>query len=121
MTTRATSTGAEDCLFCGIVAGTVPADVVHRSERSVAFRDVSPQAPTHVLVVPVQHQPDAAALAAADPEASADLVTTAAEVARAEGLTDYRLVFNTGPGAGQTVFHTHLHVLGGRSLTWPPG
>lgn len=114
-------TAAEDCLFCRIAAGEVPAEVVHESDTVVAFRDVSPQAPTHVLVVPVQHQPDAAALAAADPEASADLVTTAAEVARAEGLTDYRLVFNTGPGAGQTVFHTHLHVLGGRSLTWPPG
>jgi histidine triad (HIT) family protein len=114
-------TGADDCLFCGIVAGTVPADVVHRTERSLAFRDVSPQAPTHVLVIPLEHHQDAVALATADPEGSADLVTTAAAVAEEEGLTGYRLVFNTGREAGQTVLHTHLHLLGGRSLTWPPG
>ena len=113
--------GADDCVFCGIVAGSIPADVVHRTDRSVAFRDLSPEAPTHVLVVPVEHHPDAASLAAADPEGTADLITTAARVAEAEGLTGYRLVFNTGREAGQTVFHTHLHLLGGRSLTWPPG
>jgi len=115
------TTGAEGCIFCGIVAGTVPADVVHRTDRSVAFRDLSPVAPTHVLVVPVEHHEDAAALAAADPEGAADLVTTAAAIAEAEGLTGYRLVYNTGREAGQTVLHTHLHLLGGRSLTWPPG
>ena len=113
--------GAEGCIFCGIVAGTVPADVVHRTDRSVAFRDLNPVAPTHVLVVPAQHHEDAVALAVADPEGAADLVATAAAVAEAEGLTGYRLVYNTGREAGQTVFHTHLHVLGGRSLTWPPG
>ena len=113
--------GVEGCVFCGIVAGSVPADVVHRTERSVAFRDLSPEAPTHVLVVPVDHHEHAAALAAADPQGTADLITTAAAVAEAEGLTGYRLVLNTGREAGQTVFHTHLHVLGGRSLTWPPG
>jgi histidine triad (HIT) family protein len=113
--------GAHDCVFCGIVAGTIPADVVHRTERSVAFRDLSPEAPTHVLVVPAGHHHDAAALAAADPKGAADLITAAAHVAEAEGLGGYRLVFNTGREAGQTVFHTHLHLLGGRSLTWPPG
>ena len=113
--------GADDCIFCRIVSGEIPADVVRRSERSVAFRDTNPQAPTHVLVVPVDHHTDAVALATADPEGAADLVATAAAVAEAEGLQGYRLVFNTGREAGQTVFHTHLHVLGGRSLTWPPG
>lgn len=112
---------ADECIFCKIVAGEARADIVHRSASSVAFRDLDPQAPTHVLVVPVAHHADAAELAAADPAASADLVSTAAVVADAEGLTDYRLVFNTGPGAGQTVFHTHLHLLGGRPMTWPPG
>jgi len=114
--------GVADCLFCKIVAGELPADVVHTTERTVAFRDLAPQAPTHVLVVPRQHFANAAELAAGDPVASAELVTTAAAVATAEGHPDdYRLVFNTGAGAGQTVFHTHLHVLGGRDLGWPPG
>jgi histidine triad (HIT) family protein len=111
----------DDCLFCRIVAGEVPADVVHSSDRVVAFRDIAAQAPTHVLVVPREHHRDAAALAQADPAATAELLTAAAAVAEAEGHTDYRLVFNTGPGVGQTVFHTHLHVLAGRPMTWPPG
>jgi histidine triad (HIT) family protein len=112
----------DDCLFCKIVAGEIPADVVHTTERTVAFRDINAQAPTHVLVVPRQHFANAAELAAGDPVASAELVTTAAAVATAEGHPDdYRLVFNTGAGAGQTVFHTHLHVLAGRDLGWPPG
>lgn len=111
-----------DCLFCRIVAGTVPADVVHVTERTVAFRDLSPQAPTHVLVVPREHFANAAELAAGDPVASAELVSAAAAVAVAEGCgEDYRLVFNTGAGAGQSVFHTHVHLLAGRPLTWPPG
>lgn len=111
----------EDCIFCKIVAGDIPGDVVHTTERTVAFRDLNPQAPVHVLVVPKQHFPNAAALAAGDPVASAELVSTAAAVATAEGYDDYRLVFNTGADAGQTVFHTHLHLLAGRSFTWPPG
>jgi histidine triad (HIT) family protein len=110
-----------DCLFCGIVAGDVDADVVHATERTVAFRDINPQAPTHVLVVPRDHHADAAALATGDPSALAELVATAAAVAAADGHEDYRLVFNTGAGVGQTVFHTHLHLLAGRSMTWPPG
>ncbi len=111
-----------DCLFCKIVAGDVPAEVVHSTARTVAFRDLNPQAPTHVLVVPRVHQPDAASLAAADPASFAELATSAAAVAAADGHPlDYRLVFNTGSGAGQTVFHTHLHVLAGRPFTWPPG
>ena len=110
-----------DCLFCKIVEGEVPGDLVHVTERTVAFRDVNPQAPLHVLVVPREHHPDAAALAAADPAAAAELLTTAAAVATAEGHHDYRLVFNTGAGVGQSVFHVHLHALAGRSMGWPPG
>lgn len=111
----------DGCLFCGIVAGEVPSEIVHTTERTIAFRDLNPQAPTHVLVVPKDHFADAAALAAADPVTSAELVTAAHAVASAEGYGSYRLVLNTGPEAGQTVFHTHLHVLAGRSMTWPPG
>jgi len=110
------------CLFCRIVAGDVPATVVASTDTSVAFRDVNPQAPTHVLVVPRQHVANAAELAAADPAALADVVATARQVAADEGLDEgYRLVFNTGQRAGQTVFHAHLHLLGGRDLGWPPG
>jgi len=111
----------ENCLFCKIVAGEIPGEVVHTTERTVAFRDVNPQAPTHVLVVPRRHFANAAELAAGDPQASAELLLTAAAVATAEGYDDYRLVYNTGAGVGQTVFHTHLHVLAGRPMTWPPG
>jgi histidine triad (HIT) family protein len=110
-----------DCLFCKIVAGEISADVVVQGDDAVAFRDVNPQAPTHVLVVPRDHYADAAALADGDVGVLASVVRLAREVARGDGLDDYRLVFNTGPGAGQTVFHTHLHVLGGRAMTWPPG
>jgi histidine triad (HIT) family protein len=111
----------EGCLFCRIVAGEVPGDIVHATERTVAFRDVNGQAPTHVLVVPRAHHADAAELAAADPETAAELLTTAAAVASAEGHEAYRLVFNTGAEAGQSVFHTHLHLLAGRPMAWPPG
>ena len=111
-----------DCLFCKIVAREIPADVVHETETTVAFRDIEPQAPTHVLVVPRRHEPDAAALAGAEPTALVDLVTAAKAVADQEGLDKgYRLVFNTGAEAHQSVFHAHLHVLGGRAMGWPPG
>ncbi|MFL6075821.1 MAG: histidine triad nucleotide-binding protein [Mycobacteriales bacterium] len=111
----------EDCLFCQIVAGQIPATVVKESERTLAFRDINPQAPTHVLVIPRDHHPTVTEVAAADPPLLAEMVETAAAVAEDEGLTDYRLVFNTGAGAGQSVFHVHGHVLGGRPLNWPPG
>ncbi|WP_210650752.1 HIT domain-containing protein [Nocardioides sp. SYSU D00065] len=101
-----------DCIFCKIVAGDIPAEVLARNDHAVAFRDVNPQAPFHALVVPVDHQPDAAASAAADPAVLGHMVTLADEVANASGNEDYRLVANTGAGAGQSVFHTHLHVLG---------
>ncbi|MEO7125285.1 MAG: histidine triad nucleotide-binding protein [Nakamurella sp.] len=112
-----------DCLFCKIAAGDIPAQIVARTDRVVAFRDIDPQAPTHILIIPVAHQPNAAATAAADPALAGDLFEMAARVAHEEGLDEagYRIVANTGAGAQQTVFHTHLHVLGGRSFTWPPG
>ncbi len=120
--TRDTDASAStDCLFCKIVAGEIPAQIVREGEGVVAFRDLDPKAPTHVLVGPREHYSNAAALAAGDPQASAELLSTAAAVAAAEGHDDYRLVFNTGPSSGQTVFHTHLHLLAGRPMTWPPG
>ena len=110
-----------DCLFCKIVAGDVPGDIVHETTLTVAFRDINPQAPLHVLVVPRAHHANAAATAWADPSGLAELFGAAAAIVKEEGYDDYRLVFNTGAGVGQTVFHTHLHVLAGRSMTWPPG
>jgi len=114
--------GTGDCLFCRIVAGEVPVDVVLETESSLAFRDINPQAPTPVLVIPRTHQPHVAALAEQDAAALADLMSCAAAVADAEGLNGgYRLVFNTGAQVGQSVFHVHGHVLGGRPMGWPPG
>ncbi len=113
---------SDDCLFCKIVAGEVPAEIVHATESTVAFKDVAPQAPTHVLVIPTSHYPNAQELAHHEPCTAAEMLQVAAQVAAQAGLEEnYRLVFNTGKDAGQTVFHAHLHVLGGRSLTWPPG
>lgn len=112
-----------DCLFCKIVAGEVPANVVRESPGTITFRDINPQAPTHVLVIPREHHRTAGELAAADPALAAEVLREAADIAADEGVADagYRIVFNTGAGAGQTVFHVHAHVLGGRGLTWPPG
>ncbi|MFB9836150.1 histidine triad nucleotide-binding protein [Actinoallomurus acaciae] len=113
----------QDCLFCKIVSGDVPATVVRETDRTLAFRDINPQAPTHVLVVPKEHHPTAVELASSDGDLLAELVREAHQVAVADGVAEsgYRVVFNTGPGAGQTVFHVHAHVLGGRGLNWPPG
>jgi histidine triad (HIT) family protein len=109
------------CVFCAIVAGRAPATVVARGEHVLAFTDVAPQAPTHVLVVPLAHHPTVAELARAEPAVLAELVGLADEVARSAGLPGYRLVFNTGAAAQQSVHHVHGHVLGGRPFTWPPG
>ena len=110
-----------DCIFCSIVAGDIPADIVLRTDDVVVFRDIAPAAPVHMLVIPVAHYSDAASVAESDPAAAGAMLAAAGQVAQEVGLTDYRLVFNTGEGAGQTVFHAHLHVLGGRALDWPPG
>ncbi|CAN5209669.1 histidine triad nucleotide-binding protein [soil metagenome] len=112
-----------DCLFCRIVAGDIPATVVRETEATIAFRDLEPQAPTHVLVIPRAHHADAGALVHQDPELMAALMADGHEVAAQEGIaeTGYRMVFNTGADAQQSVFHVHLHVLGGRAFGWPPG
>ncbi|MFQ1000822.1 HIT domain-containing protein [Modestobacter sp. SSW1-42] len=119
---------APDCLFCRMVAGDITPDVVAETPTTLAFRDVNPQAPTHVLVVPRTHHATIGALAAADPGLAAELLAAAQAVAVQEGLATgsapepgWRLVVNSGPDAGQTVHHVHLHVLGGRGLGWPPG
>ena len=113
---------SDDCIFCKIVAGEIPAEIVHESDTTVAFRDLNPQAPTHVLVIPRSHYPNAAALAEGEPATAAHLFDAARAVAEAEQLEEgYRLVLNTGAGAQQTVFHVHMHLLGGRPFTWPPG
>ncbi|WP_328871304.1 histidine triad nucleotide-binding protein [Streptomyces sp. NBC_00287] len=111
----------EDCLFCKIAEGHVPATVVRETDTTVAFRDINPQAPIHILVIPKAHYRNAAELAAAAPQLAADVLRDAGEVAAEEKLESYRIVFNTGAGAGQTVFHAHAHLLGGRGMQWPPG
>jgi histidine triad (HIT) family protein len=106
-----------ECLFCGIVAGDIPSTTVLETDRVVAFRDIAPQAPTHVVVVPKQHFTDTADIAQKDPAYLGELMRVATEVAVQEELTGgYRLITNTGPDSGQTVFHVHVHVLGGRNL-----
>jgi histidine triad (HIT) family protein len=112
-----------DCLFCRIVAGEIPADVVMRTDRSVAFRDLNPQASTHVLVIPVEHVTHAGELSSVHGDLLADLFETAAKIAEADGVAEggYRLVFNVGEDSGNSVPHLHLHLIGGRKLAWPPG
>jgi histidine triad (HIT) family protein len=107
-----------DCLFCRIVAGEIPATVVHQTATTLAFRDIDPKAPVHVLVIPKDHHTDVAALALADPKGAADLLAAAAAVAENEGIrgAGFRLIFNNGGYAGQEVFHAHGHVLGGAPL-----
>lgn len=114
---------ADDCLFCGIVSGSIPATVVAETGTTLAFRDIDPQAPVHVLVVPRRHITNAATLEPGDAGVLADLVQAARSVAEQEGVLDsgYRLVFNVGDDALNSVPHLHLHVLGGRRLAWPPG
>jgi len=114
---------AAECLFCRIIAGEIPADIVHRDETVLAFRDINPQAPTHILVIPTRHIASAAGLTDADGPLVGHLFAVIADLARAEGVvaSGFRVVTNTGPDAGQSVAHLHLHLLGGRSMAWPPG
>ena len=111
------------CLFCRIVAGEIPADIVRESDRVLAFRDVNPQAPVHILLIPKEHVESVADVAEHDAGTLADIMQAAAHLARAEGIADsgWRLVTNVGPDGGQTVYHLHFHLLGGRPMTWPPG
>ncbi len=111
-----------DCLFCRIIAGEIPAKKVFEDQHTFAFEDINPQAPTHVLVVPKKHIPGLKEASVEDADVIGRCHLTAAQLARQCGIeTSYRTVLNVGPGAGQSVFHLHVHLLGGRSLSWPPG
>ncbi len=113
----------QDCIFCRIAAGEIPAKVVRQDEDSVAFRDINPRAPTHVLVIPRRHITSINVLDPADAALVGKLFLAARDIAQTEGVdgSGYRMVINAGPDAGQSVDHIHLHVLGGRPLAWPPG
>jgi histidine triad (HIT) family protein len=115
------SASQPDCLFCRIVNGEIPAEFVHETDAVIAFKDLNPQAPIHVLIVPRTHHQNAVDQVATDSGGVNELVSVAGEIAAEAGIDGYRLVFNTGADGGQTVFHTHLHLLGGRAMTWPPG
>jgi histidine triad (HIT) family protein len=112
-----------ECLFCKIRDGAIPAKLVHEDDRALAFSDINPQAPTHLLIIPRKHIASLNELTAEDDALVGHLHRVAAQLARASGFADagYRVLFNTGKNAGQTVFHIHLHLLGGRQLGWPPG
>ncbi len=114
---------AEGCLFCRILDGDIPADIVYESDGAIAFRDINPQAPTHVLIIPRKHIATIDDLGQEDDRIVGGLYLAAQAIARQEGLTEggYRVVMNCGEGAGQSVFHIHLHLLGGRPMHWPPG
>jgi histidine triad (HIT) family protein len=112
-----------NCIFCKIIEGGIPATVVHRDDRSLAIEDINPQAPVHVLVIPQEHIESLDEAAQRDEALLGHLLRVAARIANERGLSEsgYRTVINTGEGAGQSVFHLHVHLLGGRALTWPPG
>lgn len=110
-----------DCIFCKIAAGEVPSDIVYEDHWSVAFRDLNPQAPTHVLIVPRRHLPSVADLTDDDSELLGALFNAVRSIARQAGLSGYRLVTNVGAESGQSVFHLHFHLMGGRPMGWPPG
>lgn len=113
----------QDCLFCKIVSGEIPGSIVLKTPRVTAFRDINPQMPTHILMVPNEHIANTEALTPASDELVGDLIRTAQYVASQEGLSErgYRLVINTGPDALNSVPHLHVHLLGGRAMSWPPG
>jgi histidine triad (HIT) family protein len=112
-----------NCLFCKVLSGDIPADIVYESETALAFRDINPQAPTHVLIIPRKHIATINDIAIEDQEIVGSLYSAAREIAASEGIAEdgYRAVMNCNEGAGQTVFHVHLHLIGGRDLGWPPG
>lgn len=113
---------SSDCLFCKIANGEIPAEFVLETDTVVAFRDIAPQAPSHVVVIPRAHFDNAAEIANRNKELAVEMLQAATDVATLEGLAEgYRIVTNTGSASGQSVFHVHFHVLGGRDLAWPPG
>ena len=109
------------CMFCKFVSGAIKPAVVFETERVLAFKDINPQAPTHVLIIPKRHVATLNDLVAADAALMGEMLLAAKKVAADAGLADYRVAINCGAGAGQSVFHVHLHLLGGRRLDWPPG
>ena len=110
-----------DCLFCRIAGGEIPSKKVYEDESVYAFEDIAPKAPTHVLVIPKKHISGLADVSPGDEALLGAVAARAAAIARERGLADFRLVANNGEGAGQSVFHLHFHLLGGRAMTWPPG
>ena len=118
-----TGTTEDECIFCRIVAGEIPAEVIHQDEELLAFRDINAQAPTHILLIPREHVSSVAELGASQESLAGRLLLGARSVAESEGLvaSGYRLVVNHGADGGQSVGHLHLHLLGGRPLGWPPG
>ncbi|MFZ5799029.1 MAG: histidine triad nucleotide-binding protein [Desulfobulbus sp.] len=112
---------SDNCLFCKIIRGDIPSAKLYEDEDIFAFRDIAPQAPLHFLIVPKKHISGPSAVTEADERVMGRMLRMAGEIAGQEGVDHYRLVFNNGEGAGQTVFHIHMHVLGGRNLGWPPG
>jgi histidine triad (HIT) family protein len=111
----------DNCLFCKIVAGDIPASIIKKTDRVTVFKDIAPEAPTHLLVIPNQHFANMAEVAKEDPSLVGEIISIADQVATELGLSSYRTNINTGAGAGQSVFHAHLHLLGGRAFAWPPG
>jgi len=114
---------SDDCLFCGIAAGSIPTELLHEDDLMVAFRDIAPRAPTHILLIPRRHIASAAELTESDGPLLGRLFAVAADLARSAGIADggYRLVSNVGRWGGQTVGHLHVHLMGGRAFEWPPG
>ena len=112
---------SDNCLFCKIIKGEIPADKLFEDEEVFAFRDIAPQAPVHFLVIPKKHISGPSAVAIEDEQLIGKMMRVGSEVAKQEGIEQYRVIFNNGEQAGQTVFHIHMHILGGRSLNWPPG
>lgn len=112
---------SDNCLFCKITKGDIPADILHEDDEILAFRDIAPQAPVHFLVIPKKHISGPSDVAAEDEQLIGRLMRVGSEIARKEGIDHFRVVFNNGEQAGQTVFHIHMHILGGRDMDWPPG
>lgn len=110
-----------ECIFCSIIKGDIPADIVKSSDNVLAFNDINPEAPTHLLIIPKLHCANAAELGQNHPKVLLEIFEMASSIAADRGLNGYRTVFNTGVDGGQSVFHAHLHLLGGRALRWPPG
>ncbi|WP_448873038.1 histidine triad nucleotide-binding protein [Desulfobulbus propionicus] len=111
----------DNCLFCKIIRGEIPAAKLYEDEDLLAFRDIAPQAPTHFLVIPKKHLSGPAAVSEEDERIVGKMLRVGSEIARKEGIPEFRVVFNNGAQAGQTVFHLHMHILGGRDMHWPPG